>query len=93
MAVLTHTIVSYNFPRDRDGKRWPGIFHRVDRLHSKDPGPEDPALVHPGFRLVEPKSLQLGERGDGGDNFYQQCSGVGCQVSATEVDPLDRSRS
>ncbi len=31
---------------------------------SKDPGPEGPALVHPGFRLVEPKSLQLGERGD-----------------------------
>jgi len=62
----------------------------------KDPGPEGPALVYPGFWLVEPKSLQLGERGDEGGNFYQQCSGVppeADQVSATEIDPLDRSRS
>ena len=90
MAVLTHTVVSYNFPKGRDGKRRPETFHRVDRLHSKDPGLEDPALVHPGFRLVEPKSLQLGERGD---NFYHQCSGFGCQVSATEAASLCRSRS
>jgi hypothetical protein len=48
-------------------------------MRSKDPGPEGPALVHPGFRLVESKRLQLGERGDEGSNFYQQCSGVGCQ--------------
>ena len=52
---------------------------------------EDPALVHPGFRLVEPKSLQLGERGDIRVYICQQCSGVRCQVSATEFDPLCRS--
>ena len=47
----------------------------------KNPSPEGPALVHPGFRLVESKSLQLGERGDGGGNFYSsvQVSGVRCQ--------------
>jgi len=46
----------------------------------KNPGPEDPAL----------NSLQRGvERG----NFYQPVSGVGCQVSATEIDPLDESRT
>jgi hypothetical protein len=60
---------------------------------SKDPGPEGPALVHPGFRLVEPKSLQLGERGDVGGNAYRQCSGVKFQVSATEVGSLCLSRS
>jgi hypothetical protein len=38
-------------------------------------------LAHPGFRLVEPKSLQLGERGDMDDYLYQQCSGVRCRVS------------
>ncbi len=37
-------------------------------------------MAHPGFRLVEPKSLQLGERGDMDDYLYQQCSGVRCQV-------------
>ena len=42
---------------------------------------EGPALVHPSFRLVEPNSLQLGERGDEDGNFYQQCIGVRCQVS------------
>jgi hypothetical protein len=69
------------------------IKESVYRFLNKDPGPEGPALVHPGFRLIEPKSLQLGERGDEGGNFYHQSSGVRCQVSATEVDPLDRSRS
>ena len=32
-------------------------------------------MVHPGFRLVEPKSLQLAERGDMGDYVYQRCLG------------------
>jgi hypothetical protein len=61
----------------------------------KDPGPEGPALVHPGFRLVEPKGLQLGERGDMDDYLYQQSSGFRCRVSGstTEFDPLCRSRS
>jgi len=35
---------------------------------SKDPGPEDPALISP-------------QRGDEGRNFYKECSGVRCQVS------------
>jgi hypothetical protein len=43
-------------------------------------------LVHPGFRLVEPKSLQLGERGDMGVYVYQQCqvSGIRFQDSMIE---------
>ena len=49
-------------------------------LKSKDPGPEDPALTSP-------------QRGFERGNFYQQVSGVRFQVSATEVDPLDESRS
>jgi hypothetical protein len=40
-----------------------------------NPSPEGPALVHPGFWLVESKNLQLGETGDMGDYIYQQCSG------------------
>jgi hypothetical protein len=74
--------------------------------NSKDPGPEGTALIHPRFRLrlrlvdrsptgrrVEPTARR---GGDEGGNFYQQCSGVppeADQVSETEVDPLDRSRS
>jgi hypothetical protein len=78
-------------------QRWPLLLliysnESVILGASKDPGPEGPALVHPGFRLVEPKSLQLGERGDIADYLYQQYSGVRCQVSATEVE-LGRSRS
>ena len=64
---------------------------------SKDPGPLGPALVHPGFRLVEPKSLQLGERGDMGDYIYQQCSDVRFSAGGSGVSnrsrPLGRSRS
>ncbi len=30
--------------------------------------------------------------GDKGDNYYLQCSGVRCQVSASEADPLDGCR-
>ncbi|CAB1084376.1 hypothetical protein D1AOALGA4SA_11901 [Olavius algarvensis Delta 1 endosymbiont] len=37
-------------------------------MTSKDPGPEDPALISP-------------QRGDEGRNFYKECSGVRCQVS------------
>ena len=50
--------------------------------YSKDPGPEGPALIHPGGVM---KVATFTNR--------VQVSGVGCQVSATEVDPLDRSRS
>ena len=49
---------------------------------SKNPGPEGPALVHPGgvkWVINFTSSVQV--------------SGFGCQVSATEVDPLGRSRS
>jgi hypothetical protein len=48
----------------------------------KDPGPEGPALVHPGGVIWV-------------INFTSsvQVSGFGCQVSATEVGPLGRSRS
>jgi len=48
----------------------------------KDPGPEGPALLHPGgvkWVINFTSSVQV--------------SGFGCQVSATEVEPLGRSRS
>ena len=51
-------------------------------LCSKDLGPEGPALVHPGgviWVITFTSSVQV--------------SGFGCQVSASEVDPLCRSRS
>ena len=48
---------------------------------SKYPTPEGPALVHPrGVKGVITVTGSL------------QVSGVGCQVSATEFDPLGRSR-
>ena len=68
----------------------------------KDPGPEGPALVHPGFRLVdpsptgrrvEPKSLQLGERGDMDDYLCQQCSARPGATADVKLDPLCIERS
>jgi hypothetical protein len=43
-------------------------------------------LVHPGFRLIEPKSLQLGERGDM-DDFTSsvQVSSVRCQERSLDA--------
>jgi hypothetical protein len=49
---------------------------------SKDPGPEGPALVHPrGVILVSTFASCV------------QVSGVRFQVSATEFDPVSRSRT
>ena len=51
-------------------------------LRSKNPGPEDSALIHPrGLMKVATLTRSV------------QVSGVRFQVSATEVDPLDGSRS
>jgi len=48
-------------------------------------------------RQQEPWPRELGfgspQMCDAGSNFYQQCSGFRCQVSATEVDLPDGNRS
>jgi len=49
---------------------------------SKDPGPEGPALVHPGGMIWMVAFIS---------SF--KVSGFGCQVSVTAFDPLCRSRS
>ncbi len=65
-----------------DIRKFPEILPNMFRPLRKDPGPEGPALVDPGGVMKEATFTNR-----------VQVSGVGCQVSATEVDPLNRSRS
>jgi len=55
---------------------------------SREFRPKDLALVHPGFRLVEPTARREGWYG-----WLRFPVVFRCQVSATEFDPLFRCRS